>query len=241
MHIGIAGIGKMGAAIGSRLLSQGYKVTVWNRTSVKAQSLLDAGAQWAPTPKALAESVDVVLLCASHEGYRTLRNAVNENSLGPLLTQAMPLARAVRADRYGIRTFLMVDDVPIKFEIVREDRIPLQAQTHPGIPILTLSPVDMFAEKLLANTDRWADRSTTSRDIIDLAMMNLRLPQLREALKKATEAYGTSISRDLGKAIDRMQNRQDWLDRCMAVMAINIPKVVLWQKIRSLRQVIAVR
>ena len=61
MHIGIAGIGKMGAAIGSRLLSQGYKVTVWNRTSVKAQSLLDAGAQWAPTPKALAESVDVVL------------------------------------------------------------------------------------------------------------------------------------------------------------------------------------
>ena len=69
------------------------------------------------------ESVDVDLLCASHEGYRTLRNAVNENSLGPLLTQAMPLARAVRADRYGIRTFLMVDDVPIKFEIVREDRI----------------------------------------------------------------------------------------------------------------------
>ena len=41
--------------------------------------------------------------------------------------------------------------------------------------------VDMYAEKLLANADRGSDRSTSSRDIIDLAMiiMNWRpIPQI---------------------------------------------------------------
>ena len=167
------------------------------------------------------ESVDVDLLCASHEGYRTLRNAVNENSLGPLLTQAMPLARAVRADRYGIRTFLMVDDVPIKFEIVREDRIPLQAQTHPGIPILTLSQVDMFAEKLLANTDRWADRSTTSRDIIDLAMMVHHWgPIPPSAWLKVEDAYGASARRAFVKAQELLADEAH-LAECLRKMSMD--------------------
>lgn len=61
MHVGLAGIGKMGAAIGFRLLSLGYSVTVWNRTAERAQPLVDAGAQWAQSPRALAESVDVVI------------------------------------------------------------------------------------------------------------------------------------------------------------------------------------
>jgi hypothetical protein len=94
--------------------------------------------------------------------------------------------------------------------------------------------------KMLANSDRQADDGVFSRDIIDLAMMDLKLPPLRQALEKATEAYGNSISRDLAKAIDRMQNRQGWLDRCMQAMAMDMPKAVLWQKIRGLRRVIAV-
>lgn len=71
-------------------------------------------------------------------------------------------------------------------------------------------------------------------------MLNLKLPQLQEALAKATEAYGSSVGRDLGKAIDRMQNRQGWLDRCMKAMAMDMPKAVLWQKIRRLRQVLPI-
>ena len=164
------------------------------------------------------ESVDVDLLCASHEGYRTLRNAVNENSLGPLLTQELALARAVRSDRYGIRTFLMVDDVPIKFEIVREDRIPLKAQFHPGIPVPTLCQVDMFAEKLLANTDRWADRSTTSRDIIDLAMMIHHWgPIPQAAWLKVEDAYGASARRAFGKAQELLSDEAH-LAECLRKM-----------------------
>ena len=191
------------------------------------------------------ESVDIDFLVSDPAGYRELRQLLTGlDGLAPITRQgAMPLEllREVRADQYGIRTQLRMDGQAIKFEIVREARIlfqnpELQDQIC-GVSTLTL--LDLAASKMLANSDRQADDGVFSRDIIDLAMMNLRLPQLREALKKATEAYGTSISRDLGKAIDRMQNRQDWLDRCMAVMAINIPKVVLWQKIRSLRKVVA--
>jgi 3-hydroxyisobutyrate dehydrogenase len=67
MNIGIAGIGKMGIAIGLRLLSSGYPVTVWNRTPSKAQPLLNAGAQWAASPRLLAESVDVVITLLTNE------------------------------------------------------------------------------------------------------------------------------------------------------------------------------
>ena len=81
------------------------------------------------------ESVDVDLLCASHDGYRVLRNMVSERSLGDLLTSLITLAREVRADRYGIRTFCLVDDTPIKLEIVREDRISLDGQTVSALPI----------------------------------------------------------------------------------------------------------
>ncbi|MGZ3361816.1 MAG: NAD(P)-binding domain-containing protein, partial [Xanthobacteraceae bacterium] len=35
MQIGIAGIGKMGAAIAQRLIEVGHKVTVWNRSADK--------------------------------------------------------------------------------------------------------------------------------------------------------------------------------------------------------------
>ena len=67
MHVGLAGIGKMGAAIGLRLLSLGYSVTVWNRTAERAQPLLNAGAHWAESPRALAESVDVVITLLTNE------------------------------------------------------------------------------------------------------------------------------------------------------------------------------
>ena len=49
---------------------------------------------------------------------------------------------------------------------------------------------------------------------------------------------GLVISRDLAKAIDRLQDRLGWVDRFMQVMAINLPKTVLWGKIKSLRRVL---
>jgi hypothetical protein len=117
------------------------------------------------------ESLNIDFLCASQEGYRELRNTINNASLGAIFSRPVDLVRDVRADRYGIRTFLRVDDVPVKFEIVSEGRIKIQGEVDPKTGVPTLSRLDMYAEKLLANADRYRDKSVASRDIIDLAMM----------------------------------------------------------------------
>ena len=56
------------------------------------------------------ESADIDFLCADSTGYGLLRNTIRQNSLGSILKTPLPLLREVRADRYGIRTFLDVDE-----------------------------------------------------------------------------------------------------------------------------------
>jgi 3-hydroxyisobutyrate dehydrogenase len=59
-RIGWIGTGVMGASMCGHLMAAGFKATVYNRTRAKAQSLLDKGASWADTPKAVAAASDVV-------------------------------------------------------------------------------------------------------------------------------------------------------------------------------------
>jgi 3-hydroxyisobutyrate dehydrogenase len=61
LKIGIAGTGRMGSAIASRLLSLGRDVTVWNRTREKAEALGRAGASVSATPEALATSAEIII------------------------------------------------------------------------------------------------------------------------------------------------------------------------------------
>ena len=61
MRIGIAGIGKMGAAIAQRLMEVGHEVTAWNRSADKLKAVTDAGAAAAATPAELAQSSDAVI------------------------------------------------------------------------------------------------------------------------------------------------------------------------------------
>src|SRR6516225_7429549 len=59
MKLGLAGIGKMGAAIAARLIEVGHDVTVWNRTPDKAKAV--AGAKIAVNPSELAASNEFVI------------------------------------------------------------------------------------------------------------------------------------------------------------------------------------
>jgi 3-hydroxyisobutyrate dehydrogenase len=59
-RIGWIGTGVMGRWMCQHLISKGYRATVYNRSRDKAQPLLDAGASWADTPRAVAERSDVV-------------------------------------------------------------------------------------------------------------------------------------------------------------------------------------
>src|ERR1700730_19426828 len=59
-NLGFVGLGAMGGRVTKRLLGAGHTVTGYNRTKSKAQWLLDAGMRWGESPRAVAESVDVV-------------------------------------------------------------------------------------------------------------------------------------------------------------------------------------
>ena len=59
-RLGWIGTGIMGLSMCGHLMTKGYKVTVYNRTKAKAQPLLDKGATWADSPKAVAEESDII-------------------------------------------------------------------------------------------------------------------------------------------------------------------------------------
>ena len=61
MHIGIAGLGRMGAAIAARLIEVGHTISVWNRSAEKAGPLVAAGASVAASPAELARQVETVI------------------------------------------------------------------------------------------------------------------------------------------------------------------------------------
>jgi len=64
-NLGFVGLGVMGSRMVKRLLHAGHSVTGYNRTRAKAQWLLDIGMKWAETPRAIADSADVVFSMVS--------------------------------------------------------------------------------------------------------------------------------------------------------------------------------
>ena len=190
------------------------------------------------------ESVDIDFLVSDVSSYRALRQLLTGSvGIGAIVREGAPAlaqAREFRADQYGIRTMLRVAEQNIKFEVILEGRVELATPTAKDevCGIATLTALDLATSKLLANSDRWGDDGVFNRDVIDLAMMQPTLTLLRQAVTKAQTAYGQAICQDLDKALQRLQTRHDWLERCMQAMAVNLPKAVVWQRLRALRRVL---
>lgn len=109
MRIGIAGIGKMGAAIAARLIELGHDVAVWNRTPEKAKAV--AGATAVSTPAELPRRCDAVItiltdtaaLDAVYKGQSGLLTADISGKLFIEMSTVLPeteiaLAEIVRAN-----------------------------------------------------------------------------------------------------------------------------------------------
>jgi hypothetical protein len=73
-----------------------------------------------------------------------------------------------------------------------------------------------------------------SRDVIDLTMMGVNRSLIKSAMEKAEFAYGASVKRDLEKSIDRVLNKEGWVDRCIDAMNIGVPKALIFQRILAL-------
>ncbi len=160
------------------------------------------------------ESVDIDFLVSDQQSYRRLRQMVRDHGLDALATRELDLGRTPSVDGYGIRTSVLVAGIAIKFEIIHEGRIDLDTPSPDdeicGLRILTRT--DQVATKLLANDDRWADTSTFSRDLIDLAMMKPDTAALRAGARKAVDAYGKTVGESLNNAVTYLRDRPQRLD-----------------------------
>ena len=188
------------------------------------------------------ESRDIDFLVSDPEGYRQMRRRLADpdgiRAFFLVPGAAIMQHRGLRADRYGIRARFDVAGVEIKFEVVVEGHIELDTPSADDriCGVRTLTPLDMAATKLMANADRWADDGTFNRDLLDLAMIDLGPEQLRAAAGKAQSAYGDDIQRNLGRAIERLREREGWMQRCLDQLQFLLPKALVWERIRTLQR-----
>jgi 3-hydroxyisobutyrate dehydrogenase len=92
MKVGIAGTGRMGEAIGQRLISLGHELTVWNRTPEKTRALAAAGAQVAASPPEVVAASEVVITILTDEKaidqlYNGPQGLLSRNAAGKLFIE----------------------------------------------------------------------------------------------------------------------------------------------------------
>ncbi len=117
MKVGVAGIGRMGAAIAERLLKQGHQVTVWNRTPAKAQALTQHGAAVAATPAELAAAADIILsiltdaaaIAAAYDGPAGLLSGDVSGKLFVEMSTVRPDTQRALGERIRTKGAAMID------------------------------------------------------------------------------------------------------------------------------------
>ncbi|OKH29654.1 hypothetical protein NIES2101_43195 [Calothrix sp. HK-06] len=163
------------------------------------------------------------------EGYKYLRTLVFDNGYEALFSDLSKIQIGrITTDQYGIRINIVVNDTPIKTEIIAENRFQLDSPRYPSwSPVPCLSLNDCFTSKLLANSDRYIDKSIESRDLIDLAVLRLQSPIPQSAIDKAEKAY--EVIRPLKRAIELFQEKPEYRQKCYQGLQVNqnwIPKII---------------
>ncbi len=129
MKIGFMGLGLMGSRMAKNLIDAGYKLSVYNRTKEKANSLLNYGAEWEESPANLAEKSDILITMLadpaaveqSASGEKGFLNSLKENSIwidcstvNPSFSKAM----AEKASEKGVRFI----DAPVAGSILPAEK-----------------------------------------------------------------------------------------------------------------------
>lgn len=173
-------------------------------------------------------SQDIDFMCPIGLGYRQLRQGIIDEGYKAIFSRfdQILLPREIQANQYGIRFPVVVDETQIKFEIVVEGYIQFGSPEYPSwSPVACLNKTDSFAEKLLANADRWADRRKDSRDIIDLSMQRLSSPIPSEAIAKAENAY--PVIEPLIRAIQNFQQKPEYRAECFERLMVKEPRKII--------------
>ena len=169
-------------------------------------------------------SRDLDFVCSDAEGYAQLRHEVRQRGHDALFrdTKGLQFPREIRMDQYGLRFIVTVGETSIRVELIREARIELgPAEQVPWSALPVLSVGDAFCEKLLANSDRWADRDDLSRDLIDLAVLRSAHGPVPEGAWATVErAYRAAPREDLRHAAARFLSDSEYRDRCFKGLSV---------------------
>jgi 3-hydroxyisobutyrate dehydrogenase len=115
MNIAFLGLGAMGSRMAVNLIKAGHTLTVWNRDATKADLLLTLGAKLGSTPKAAAQSADIVMsMIRDNDASQTIWTdpetgafaGMRKGALGiecSTLTMAHVLALGASAEGKGLR------------------------------------------------------------------------------------------------------------------------------------------
>jgi hypothetical protein len=173
----------------------------------------------------LSQDIDLI---TNLGGYRQVRSNIQERGYDALFENydRLRFPREIQADQYGVRFPIAVDNITVKLEIVCEGRIELAPPVFLDWSLVPcLSPIDCWAEKLLANSDRWNDQRVRSRDLIDLAVLRLGAGPPMGALAKAEAAY--PVLPALTSAIAQFQADADWRYQCYESLAIDQSALII--------------
>ena len=173
-------------------------------------------------------SQDINFMCPMDGGYSLLRRKVAAADYDAIFAtrERIFIPNDIQSNQYGIRFPVIVDGSTIKFEMVCEGRIQFGEPNYPNwSPVPCLNQIDIIAEKLLANADRWPSDRVNSRDLIDLAIQRLASPIPQQAIDKAEAAY--QVMEPLNRAIEYFQERPDYREKCYDILSIAQPDRVI--------------
>jgi hypothetical protein len=199
----------------------------------RCSALFGGGARIVLELDEYRESHGIFFRCSDAEGYAELRFAISSLGYDALFRSDRPkgihLSREIQFNQHGLRFPVEIDGDLIRFELFREPRIELD----PGVRLERsfvdcLSLVDCYAEKLMANSDRWADRDALSRDLIDLSALRRSVGPIPErAWQKVDEAYRAAGRNDLLKALLAFSGDAAHQQRCFQGLQVDEPEELL--------------
>lgn len=117
MKVGVAGLGRMGAAIAKRLLEVGHEVHVWNRSVEKAEPLIKLGATASDSPSQLAANVDTIITILTdataisevYEGKEGLLTGDVKGKLFVEMSTVQPATEVALAEKIGAKGAILVE------------------------------------------------------------------------------------------------------------------------------------
>lgn len=141
-NIGFVGLGVMGGRIAKRLMAAGHTLTGYNRTRSKAQVLLDAGMRWGDSPRAVAESADVIFsmvtntqaLEAIFEGPEGILAGLKPGKIYIDMSTVSPAASRKLADQAAAQGASMLD-APVSGSVstLEEGKLSIMVGGNPAV------------------------------------------------------------------------------------------------------------